>query len=113
MVDVLRRHTEVLDYGNVTLPGPSPARDPRSQVIDPDGLGALVARFRDAVAPILDNEHLPLIIGGDCPFLGMDSVLALSFFGWLLALAIAITLVVGLVLLLAPTGFFGGCDFDP
>jgi len=43
----------------------------------------------------------------------MDSVLALSFFGWLLALAIAITLVVGLVLLFAPTGFFGGCDFDP
>src|SRR4249919_1759636 len=69
LVDVLRRHAEVHDYGDVTLPDPSPARDARSHVIDPDGLGALVARVRDAVASILDNGHLPLIIGGDCPLL--------------------------------------------
>jgi len=37
-------HAEVHDYGDVTLPDPSPARDARSHVIDPDGLGALVAR---------------------------------------------------------------------
>jgi hypothetical protein len=37
-------HAEVHDYGDVTLPDPSPARDARSHVIDPDGLGALLAR---------------------------------------------------------------------
>jgi arginase len=69
LVHALRRHTEVHDYGDVTPPDPSPSRDSRSHVIDPDGLDALVARARDAVAPILDNGHLPLVIGGDCPLL--------------------------------------------
>jgi arginase len=69
LVDALRRHTAVRDYGDVTLPDPSPTRDSRSHVIDPDGLDALVARVRDAVAPILDRGHLPLVIGGDCPLL--------------------------------------------
>ena len=69
LVDVIRRHVETHDYGDVTVPDPSPVRDERSRVIDPDGLGALVAHVRDAVAPILDDGHLPLIIGGDCPLL--------------------------------------------
>jgi arginase len=69
LVDALHRHAKVHDYGDVTLPDPSPTRDSRSHVIDPDGLDALVARVRDAVAPILDNGHLPLVIGGDCPLL--------------------------------------------
>ena len=69
LVDVLRRHAEVRDYGDVTLPEPSPIRDERSHVIDPAGLGALVTSVRDAVASILDGGHLPLIIGGDCPLL--------------------------------------------
>jgi len=59
LVDALHRHTEVHDYGDVTLPDPSPTRDSRSHVIDPDGLDALVARVRDAVTPILDHGHLP------------------------------------------------------
>jgi arginase len=69
LVDALRRHTEVHDYGDVTLPDPSPTRDSRSHVIDPDSLDALVPRVRDAVAPILDHGHFPLVIGGDCPLL--------------------------------------------
>ena len=69
LVEILRRHAEVHDYGDVRLPDPSPARDARSHVIDPDGLGALVARVRDAVSPILESGHLPLVIGGDCPLL--------------------------------------------
>jgi arginase len=69
LVDALHRHAKVHDYGDVTLPDPSPTRDSRSHVIDPGGLDALVARVRDAVAPILLNGHLPLVIGGDCPLL--------------------------------------------
>jgi arginase len=69
LVDALRRHTEVQDYGDVTLPDPSPTRESRSHIIDPNGLDALVVRVREAVAPILQNGHLPLVIGGDCPLL--------------------------------------------
>ena len=69
LVEAVGRHAEVRDHGDVTLPDPSPARDVDSHVIDPDGLGALVARVRDAVAPILDEGHLTLVIGGDCPLL--------------------------------------------
>jgi arginase len=69
LVDALHRHAKVHDYGDVTLPDPSPTRDSRSHIIDPGGLDALVAGVRDAVAPILDQGHLPLVIGGDCPLL--------------------------------------------
>ena len=69
LVDALHRHAKVHDYGDVTSPDPSPTRDSRSHVIDPEGLDALVARVRDAVATILDHGHLPLVIGGDCPLL--------------------------------------------
>ena len=69
LVAVLGRHAEVHDHGDVTLPEPSPVRDPRSHVIDPNGLGALVVRVRDAVARILDGGQFPLIVGGDCPLL--------------------------------------------
>jgi arginase len=69
LVDAIRRHADVHDYGDVGLPNPSPERDAETHIIDPRGLSALVAHARDAVAPILDNGHLPLVIGGDCPVL--------------------------------------------
>ncbi|HJS26975.1 MAG TPA: arginase family protein [Actinomycetota bacterium] len=69
LVETVRRHAEVHDHGDVTLPAPSSRRDARSHVIDPSGLGALVARVRDAVTPILDAGQLPLVVGGDCPLL--------------------------------------------
>jgi arginase len=69
LVDALLRHADVRDFGDVTLRSPSPTRDTDTHVIDPSGLDALVARVRDAVATILDNGHLPLVIGGDCPLL--------------------------------------------
>lgn len=69
LVDALREDTDVHDYGDVMPPDPSPERDPMTHLIDRDGLIALVARVRDAVASILDNGHFPLVIGGDCPLL--------------------------------------------
>jgi arginase len=69
LVGALHRHAKIHDYGDVTLPDPSPTRGSHSHVIDPNGLAALVARVREAVAPILDNGHLPLVIGGDCALL--------------------------------------------
>src|SRR6266540_6517515 len=67
LVDALRQHTEVHDYGDVMLPDPSPERDPATHLIDPDGFVALVTRVRHAVASILDDGHFPLVIGGDWP----------------------------------------------
>jgi len=69
LLDALRREGDVRDYGDVALPDPSPARDAATHLIDPGGLATMVIRVRDAVAPILANGHLPLVIGGDCPVL--------------------------------------------
>lgn len=69
LVDAIRQHANVFDYEDVGLPIPSPERDAETHMIDPRGLTVLVAHVRDAVAPILDNGHLPLVIGGDCPVL--------------------------------------------
>jgi arginase len=69
LVDALRQHMAVHDYGDVTLPDPSPGRDPISHLIDHHGLIAMVTRVRDAVTSIVDDGHFPLVIGGDCPLL--------------------------------------------
>ncbi|HET7928133.1 MAG TPA: arginase family protein [Actinomycetota bacterium] len=69
LVDAIHPHANVHDYGDVALPDPSPTRSSRYHVIDPEGLDALVARVRDAVASILGDGNLPLVIGGDCPLL--------------------------------------------
>ena len=69
LVDAIRQHADVHDYGEVALPTPSSERDADIHIIDPRGLGLLVARVRDAVAPIIDDGHLPLVVGGDCPLL--------------------------------------------
>jgi len=69
LVDGIRQHADVHDYGDVALPSPSSERDAETHIIDPQGLGEMVARVRDTVALILDDGNLPLVIGGDCPLL--------------------------------------------
>src|SRR5512132_3764529 len=69
LVEALRQHADVHDYGDVMLPDPSPERDPITHLIDHHGLIAMVTRVRDAVTSILGNGHFPLVIGGDCPLL--------------------------------------------
>jgi arginase len=69
LVDALRQHTDVHDYGDLMLPDPSPERDPMTHLIDRHGLMVMVTRVRDAVTSIMDDGHFPLVIGGDCPLL--------------------------------------------
>lgn len=69
LVEALGERTDVHDYGDVTLPDPSPERDAETRVIDPHGLAAMVIRVRDAVTPILNDGRFPLVVGGDCPVL--------------------------------------------
>jgi arginase len=69
LVEALGERAALHDYGDVTLPDPSPERDAETRVIDPYGLAALVIRVRDAVGPILDDGRFPLVVGGDCPVL--------------------------------------------
>lgn len=69
LLDALRRDADVRDYGDVTLPDPSPERDAKTHLIDPHGLATMVARVRAAVASILSSGHVPIVIGGDCPAL--------------------------------------------
>jgi arginase len=69
LLEALRRDGNVRDYGDVTLPHPSPERDAGTLLIDPGGLATMVTRVRGSVASILANDHFPLVIGGDCPLL--------------------------------------------
>ena len=69
LLDALGRDGDVRDYGDVTLPDPSPERDAETHLIDPRGLATMVARVRDAIVSILSSGHFPLVIGGDCPIL--------------------------------------------
>ncbi|RPJ15541.1 MAG: arginase family protein, partial [Actinobacteria bacterium] len=69
LVAAIRGHADVRDYGDVPLPSASSERDAETHIIDPQGLGEMVARVRDTVALILDDGNLPLVIGGDCPLL--------------------------------------------
>jgi arginase len=69
LIEALERTSDVRDYGDVRLPAPSPDRDPRTHVIDPDGLKALVAGVREGVEVILGDARLPIVVGGDCPVL--------------------------------------------
>jgi arginase len=69
LLEALREHGDVHDYGDVTLPDPTPERDDATLLIDPGGLVALVVQVRDAVASILNDGRFPLVIGGDCPLL--------------------------------------------
>ena len=69
LVEALERTTSVVDYGDVPLPEPTPARDPETGVINPRGLRTMVASVRDGVTAILADSRFPLIVGGDCPVL--------------------------------------------
>jgi arginase len=69
LLDALAQQADVRDFGDVTLPDPSPEREAETHLIDPLGLATIVARVRDAVESILASGHFPLVIGGDCPLL--------------------------------------------
>ena len=69
LVEALAERVDVLDYGDVGLPEPSPGRDPTTHLIDPGGLETMITRVRDAVVRILEEGRFPLVIGGDCPLL--------------------------------------------
>jgi arginase len=69
LLAALGKSADLRDYGDLTLPAPSPERDTETRVIDPNGLASMVIRVRDAVTEILDDGHLPIVIGGDCPVL--------------------------------------------
>ena len=69
LLDALHAAGGVHDYGDVTLPEPSPDRDRTSGLIDPSGLAAVVVAVREAVERILLDRRFPLVVGGDCPLL--------------------------------------------
>jgi arginase len=69
LIGALERVASVVDYGDVSLPAPTPERDPVTHLIDPAGLKALVEAVRSGVASIIEDNRFPLIVGGDCPIL--------------------------------------------
>jgi arginase len=69
LVDALAEEADVLDYGDVELPEPSPERDRATGLIDPRGFEALVPAVRRSVSSVLDDGRFPLVVGGDCPIM--------------------------------------------
>jgi arginase len=60
---------ETIDRGDIALGPTDPARDPRSGLIAPDALTAMIRDVRSAVDASLQAGGFPLVIGGDCPVL--------------------------------------------
>ena len=69
LLELLARHAEVVDTGDLDLPMPTPERDPGSGLIAEGALVAMVATVRAAVARALAAGRFPLLLGGDCPLL--------------------------------------------
>ncbi len=69
LVEVLERHVDLRDFGDLLLPEPTPERDVETHLINPGGVARLVRLVRHAVGTILTDGRFPLVIGGDCPLL--------------------------------------------
>lgn len=59
----------VLDQGDVSLPPPTPGRDPVSEIVNPEGLSELVRSVATAIGVARLEGGFPLVLGGDCPML--------------------------------------------
>ncbi len=59
----------LVDHGDVPLMTPIAERDPRTHIIAPEALAAMIPAVRARVAAALDAGGFPLVIGGDCPIL--------------------------------------------
>jgi arginase len=52
--------------GRVTPPPYDPARDPATGIRNPTGLGDFSRALADTTGEVLDNEEVPVVLGGDC-----------------------------------------------
>jgi arginase len=59
----------LVDHGDLPLTTPTPRRDPRTHIIAPEALAAMIPAVRARVAALLEAGGFPLVIGGDCPIL--------------------------------------------
>jgi len=69
LVAALTERHDVVDAGDVDVPTATPDRDPLSGIIAPDALAGMVGATAMAVATVLAEDRLPIVIGGDCPLL--------------------------------------------
>ena len=68
LVPRLRRAGPLVDFGDVQVDEPSPARGPDG-IIDSVNLAATLARVRARAAAAFRLGHRVLLVGGDCPIL--------------------------------------------
>jgi arginase len=62
--------------GRIEALGYSPARDPITEIMNPQALNAYSSLLADAIAEVLDEEEFPIVLGGDCSIL-LGTMLAL------------------------------------
>jgi arginase len=62
--------------GTIEAAGYSPVRDPATQVMNPQSLNRYSRDLADAVGALLDQDEIPVVLGGDCSIL-LGTMLAL------------------------------------
>ena len=60
---------DVVDVGDVSVPSAAPQRDPLTGMIAPNSLVGMIDAVRDSVGGALEQQRLPLVVGGECPLL--------------------------------------------
>jgi arginase len=69
LVERLRQHGDVDDYGDVVFSAPTTQRSASSGIIAEQALSSMVSGVRGAVIRALQDDRFPLVLGGDCPLL--------------------------------------------
>jgi arginase len=69
LLEALRDAADVVDFGDVSVPPAAPHRDPTTGIIAPTALVGMIGAVRAAVGQALDEQRLPLVVGGECPLL--------------------------------------------
>ncbi len=67
LVDVLSRHCDVYDEGDVMFLDPNTKRE--NGIIAYDSFVSMIYSVRDSVKTVLEKNRYPLVVGGDCPIL--------------------------------------------
>jgi len=69
LLGTLRESTDVVEFGDVSIPPATTARDPETGIIAPEALLGMIDAVQASVDRALDEQRLPLVIGGECPLL--------------------------------------------
>jgi arginase len=81
LVTALRKHVDVIDFGDVEFLAPNSERNSTSGIIADKSLASMLDSVRCATEKALAANYFPLLLGGDCPLLIGSFASAQNLFG--------------------------------